>query len=71
MPVLDGLEATRQIRNDPRWKTLPILAMTAHAMSGDKERCLDAGMSGYISKPVHPSYLLETLDQFLGARSLA
>ena len=70
MPVLDGLEATRQIRANPRWKALPILAMTAHAMSGDKERCLEAGMTGYISKPVHPSYLLETLDHYLGARSL-
>jgi len=65
MPVLDGLEATRLIRKDPRWKRLPIVAMTAHAMSGDKERCLDAGMNGYISKPVHPSQLLETVDGFL------
>lgn len=65
MPVLDGLEATRLIRKDPRWKTLPIVAMTAHAMSGDKERCLEAGMDGYISKPVHPSGLLETVDGYL------
>ena len=59
MPVLDGLEATRLIRKEPRWQRLPIIAMTAHAMNGDKERCLEAGMSGYISKPVHPSLLLE------------
>jgi len=69
MPVLDGLEATRLIRKDPRWNGLPIVAMTAHAMSGDKERCLEAGMNGYISKPVHPSQLLETVDGFLN-RSL-
>jgi signal transduction histidine kinase/CheY-like chemotaxis protein len=69
MPVLDGLEATRLIRKDPRWRGLPIVAMTAHAMSGDKERCLEAGMNGYISKPVHPSQLLETVDGFLN-RSL-
>ena len=59
MPVLDGLEATRLIRKEPRWKALPIIAMTAHAMNGDKERCLEAGMNGYISKPVHPSHLAQ------------
>jgi len=70
MPGLDGLEATRLIRKDPRWKGLPIVAMTAHAMTGDKERCLEAGMNGYISKPVHPSHLLTTVDEFLANRSL-
>jgi signal transduction histidine kinase/CheY-like chemotaxis protein len=65
MPVLDGLEATRMIRKDTRWRELPIVAMTAHAMSGDKQRCLDAGMNGYISKPVHASHLLSTIDQYL------
>jgi signal transduction histidine kinase len=65
MPVLDGLEATRLIRQEHRWSQLPIIAMTAHAMNGDKERCLEAGMSGYISKPVHPSLLLSTVDEFL------
>jgi two-component system sensor histidine kinase/response regulator len=65
MPVLDGLEATRMIRKEARWDTLPIVAMTAHAMNGDKERCLEAGMNGYISKPVHPSLLLSTVDEFL------
>jgi CheY-like chemotaxis protein len=71
MPGLDGLEATRLIRKDQRWKGLPIVAMTAHAMTGDKERCLEAGMNGYISKPVHPSHLLTTVDEFLANRSLA
>jgi signal transduction histidine kinase len=65
MPVLDGLEATRLIRRESRWKGLPIVAMTAHAMNGDKERCLEAGMNGYISKPVQPSLLLSTVDEFL------
>jgi signal transduction histidine kinase/CheY-like chemotaxis protein len=65
MPVLDGLEATRLIRKQPRWNSLPIVAMTAHAMNGDKERCLEAGMNGYISKPVHPSLLLSTVDEFI------
>jgi|SRR5579871_2708580 len=71
MPVLDGLEATRQIRSNPRWHSLPIVAMTAHAMSGDKERCLEAGMNGYISKPVHPAHLLAIVDEYLRSRTLA
>jgi signal transduction histidine kinase/CheY-like chemotaxis protein len=49
MPVLDGLETTRAIRRDSRWLRIPIVAMTAHAMTGDKERCLKAGMNGYLS----------------------
>jgi signal transduction histidine kinase/CheY-like chemotaxis protein len=65
MPVLDGLETTRLIRKDPRWKELPIVAMTAHAMNGDKERCLEAGMNAYISKPVQPAHLLNTVDEYL------
>jgi CheY-like chemotaxis protein/anti-sigma regulatory factor (Ser/Thr protein kinase) len=65
MPVLDGLEATRIIRRNQRWKSLPIIAMTAHAMNGDRERCLDAGMTGYVSKPVHPSHLLQVIDEHL------
>ena len=70
MPVLDGLEATRLIRKEARWKDLPIVAMTAHAMTGDKERCLEAGMNDYISKPVHPSLLITTVDEYLAHRSL-
>ncbi|HEV2688410.1 MAG TPA: ATP-binding protein [Bryobacteraceae bacterium] len=70
MPVLDGLETTRLIRKDPRWRHLPVVAMTAHAMYGDKEKCLAAGMSGYISKPVHPAHLLHTVDEILTADPL-
>jgi two-component system, sensor histidine kinase len=65
MPVLDGLATTRLIRKDPRWKTLPIVAMTAHAMIGDKENCLEAGMDGYVSKPVSPEHLLQVVDGYL------
>jgi len=68
MPVLDGLETTRIIRQDARWSDLPIIAMTAHAMNGDRERCLQAGMSAYISKPVHPSDLVDLVQQFLRAQ---
>ncbi|MBS1824668.1 MAG: response regulator [Acidobacteria bacterium] len=65
MPILDGLETTRAIRRDTRFRYLPIVAMTAHAMSGDRERCLASGMNGYIAKPVNPQTLLRTVEEFL------
>jgi signal transduction histidine kinase/DNA-binding response OmpR family regulator len=67
MPVLDGLETTRAIRRNPSWNHLPIIAMTAHAMIGDRERCLEAGMSGYISKPVQQAGLISVIEQFLAS----
>lgn len=67
MPVLDGLEATLRLRRDPRWERLPVVAMTAHAMTGDKERCLQAGMNGYLSKPVQPAHLIATVERHLPA----
>jgi signal transduction histidine kinase/CheY-like chemotaxis protein/HPt (histidine-containing phosphotransfer) domain-containing protein len=68
MPVLDGLETTRAIRRDPRWQNLPIIAMTAHAMNGDRERCLQAGMNAYISKPVQPAHLVSMVETHLNSR---
>jgi CheY-like chemotaxis protein len=68
MPVLDGYDATRQIRNPQsavRRHDVPIVAMTAHAMVGDRERCLDAGMNDYISKPVSPLAIADVLDRWL------
>ncbi|MBL8179537.1 MAG: response regulator [Bryobacterales bacterium] len=65
MPILDGLETTRAIRRDARFRYLPVVAMTAHAMSGDRERCLASGMNGYIAKPVNPQTLLRTVEEFL------
>jgi CheY-like chemotaxis protein len=67
MPVIDGLEVTRQIRRRERFASLPIVAMTAHAMEGDQEMCLRAGMNGYISKPVHAEHLLHTVDVMLAS----
>jgi CheY-like chemotaxis protein/HPt (histidine-containing phosphotransfer) domain-containing protein len=69
MPVLDGLETTRCIRRDPRWEDIPIIAMTAHAMNGDRERCLRVGMDAYISKPVQPAHLVSTIEKHLAAPS--
>jgi CheY-like chemotaxis protein len=61
MPVMDGLEATRAIRAQPRFAALPIVAMTANAMAGDRERCLEAGMDDYVSKPIDPEELFATM----------
>jgi CheY-like chemotaxis protein len=60
MPEMDGLQATAEIRSreGQSGKHVPIVAMTAHAMAGDRERCLDAGMDGYIAKPIHPGELM-------------
>jgi signal transduction histidine kinase/CheY-like chemotaxis protein len=71
MPELDGLEATRIIRKDNRWADLPIVAMTAHAMNGDREGCLAAGMNAYISKPVHSAHLLSIVEEFAAAHKTA
>jgi CheY-like chemotaxis protein len=65
MPVMDGLTATRLIRSDPRFHELPILAMTAHAMSGDHQRSLDAGMSAHITKPIDFTDLTKTLIKWM------
>ena len=61
MPEMDGYEATRVIREDPKFKSIPIIAMTAHAMEGDEEKCLEAGMDGYIPKPINQDRLFHTI----------
>jgi CheY-like chemotaxis protein len=68
MPVLDGLETTRAIRRNPAWRNMPIVAMTAHAMNGDRERCLEAGMDAYLAKPVDAAQLLFSIRDTLSSR---
>ena len=71
MPVMDGFEATRLIRAQARFAHLPVLAMTANAMSGDRERCLAAGMNEHISKPINQEALAITLAHWLAPAAAA
>jgi two-component system, cell cycle response regulator DivK len=66
LPVMDGWEATRRIKADPDLKHIPIIALTAHAIAGDRERCLAAGCDEYESKPVKFPRLLEKMQTMLG-----
>jgi len=65
MPIMDGFEAASVIRTDPRFATLPIIALTANALSGDRERCLAAGMNDYLAKPIDPNQMFPTLLRHL------
>jgi HAMP domain-containing protein/CheY-like chemotaxis protein/signal transduction histidine kinase len=65
MPDMDGYETMREIRRSPQFRTLPILALTAKAMKGDREKCLDAGASDYIAKPVNTDQLLSLMRVWL------
>ena len=65
MPVMDGYQATRKLRQDPRYSNLPVIAMTANAMVGDREKCLDAGMNDFIAKPIDVAQLFATLARWI------
>jgi len=65
MPEMDGFETTRAIRADSRFANIPILAMTANAMSGDRELCLEAGMNDHVPKPIEPEVLYSALVRWI------
>ncbi|MBT4513456.1 MAG: response regulator, partial [Chloroflexi bacterium] len=65
MPELNGYEATEEIRKNEQYKDIPIIAMTAHAMAGDREKCLDAGMVDVITKPIDPDQMFTTLIKWI------
>ena len=68
MPVMDGIAATKAIRQNPQYKTLPIIAMTANVMAADREKCLEAGMNDHVSKPIDPDELFATLLRWIRPR---
>ena len=65
LPGMDGLEAIRRLRADPEFRTLPIIALTALAMPGDRERCLAAGATDYVTKPISLKRLAAMIDENL------
>ncbi|MCE1185973.1 MAG: PAS domain S-box protein, partial [Rhodocyclales bacterium] len=71
MPVMDGLQATREIRQQPAYAGLPIIAMTANAFGEDRQRCLEAGMCDHLAKPVEPAILYACLLRWLSPVSVA
>ena len=66
LPVIDGYDATRAIKSDDATKTIPVIALTAHAMAEDRKRCLDAGCDDFDTKPIDLSRLLEKIQTLLG-----
>lgn len=69
MPVMDGYQTTEALRKNPQFESLPVIAMTANAMAGDKEMCLRSGMNDHIAKPIEVSLLYKTLIEYLGDAS--
>ena len=65
LPDIDGLEATRRLKTSAETKSTPIIALTANAMHGDRERCLAGGCDGYVPKPINKKELLETVKEFV------
>ena len=67
MPVLDGMSVIKHLREHPEYAALPVLALTAYAMVGDRERVMAAGFSGYVAKPIDRKTLIAAIDSLLGA----
>ena len=70
LPAMDGWEATRQIKTSSKTQDIPIIALTAHAMPGDRERCFKAGCDGYDTKPIDMMRLLEMIEKLLDKKAM-
>jgi two-component system cell cycle response regulator DivK len=68
LPLVDGYEATRNIKRDPELKDIPIIAVTSYALSGDEQKAREAGCDAYMAKPYSPRALLARIEQFLDQR---
>lgn len=66
LPVIDGWEATKRLKANQELKTIPVIAITAHAMSGDEARALEVGCNGYLSKPCMPKDIISIVKKFIG-----
>ncbi len=69
LPILDGWAATRKLKASPETRSIPVIALTAHAMAGDREKALEAGCDDYDTKPVEFSRLIEKIEKLLGKES--
>ncbi|MFC1835457.1 response regulator [Thermodesulfobacteriota bacterium] len=69
LPGMDGLTATAKLKQDPATSSIPVVALTAHAMQGDEERAKEAGYDAYLTKPLHPMILYGTLAEFMEERA--
>mgnify|MGYP001228055318 CR=1 FL=1 len=66
LPLLDGWEVVRQLKADPELRRIPVVALTAHAMVGDREKALDAGCDDYLAKPIRLAMLIAKVKEFVG-----
>jgi len=71
IPIVDGLEATRQLKSDPATKHIPIIALTAHALASDQQKAIEAGCDAYIAKPAEPRAVLNAVKRYLGEAEAA
>ncbi|HEX4996828.1 MAG TPA: response regulator [Terriglobia bacterium] len=71
LPVLDGWDATRQLKADESTRTIPVIALTAHAMAGDRDKAMNAGCDDYDTKPIDLTRLLHKINKLLGGKGIA
>jgi two-component system, cell cycle response regulator DivK len=66
IPVIDGWEATQVLKHDPKTRSIPIIALTAHALASDREKAMEVGCDGYLAKPCEPRAVVAEVERFLG-----